>query len=61
MPEDSSSGAQNGRTFWGGLRTLLLGDESEATLRDEIEEAIENHEGEAPARLVISPRSSGRC
>ena len=50
MPDDSSSGAQsNGRTFWKGLRTLLFGDEGEATLRDQIEEAIESHEGEAPA------------
>ena len=27
---------------------MLFGDESEATLRDQIEEVIENHEGEAP-------------
>jgi len=50
MTDDSSSSAQrNGRTFWSGLRTLLFGDEGEATLRDQIEEAIENHEGEVPA------------
>ena len=50
MPEDSSIGAQtNGRSFWSGLRTLLFGDEGETTLRDEIEEAIESHEGEIPA------------
>ena len=54
MPDDSSSGAQNGRTFWGGLRTLLFG-EGEATLRDEIEEAIENHEGEVPAVGDLTP------
>jgi CBS domain containing-hemolysin-like protein len=57
MPDDSSStGAhQNGRTFWGGLRTLLFGDEGEATLREEIEEAIESHEGEAPAVGDLTP------
>ncbi len=48
MPDDSSSSAQNGRTFWQGLRTMLFGDDGEATLREEIEEAIESHEGEAP-------------
>src|SRR5918993_5352815 len=47
--EDDSPGVQGeGRTFWSGLRNLLFGDESEATLRDEIEEAIENREGEIP-------------
>ena len=56
MPDDSSSSAQgNGRTFWGGLRTLLFGDEGEATLRDQIEEVIESHEGEAPRVGDLSP------
>ncbi|SMF66297.1 hemolysin family protein [Allosphingosinicella indica] len=49
MSDDDSSTAQpNGRTFWSGLRTLLFGEDSEATLRDQIEEAIESHEGEVP-------------
>ena len=48
MEDDSPSAHDEGRTFWSGLRTLLFGDDSEATLRDEIEEAIENREGEAP-------------
>ena len=48
MEEDSPSVQEGGRTFWSGLRNLLFGDESEATLRDEIEEAIENREGESP-------------
>ncbi len=55
MAEDPSSNAPNGRTFWGGLRTLLFGDEGEATLRDQIEEVIESHEGEAPAVGDLSP------
>src|SRR5688572_30497723 len=48
MEEDSPGAQEEGRTFWSGLRTLLFGDDSEATLRDEIEEAIENREGEVP-------------
>jgi CBS domain containing-hemolysin-like protein len=48
--EDDSPGApaNGGRTFWSGLRAFLFGDDSEATLRDEIEEAIESREGEVP-------------
>jgi CBS domain containing-hemolysin-like protein len=50
MAEDSSSSAHgNGGSFWRGLRTLLFGNEGETTLRDEIEEMIESHEGEVPA------------
>jgi CBS domain containing-hemolysin-like protein len=48
MEDDSPGGQQNGRTFWRGLRALLFGAENGATLRDEIEEAIENREGEVP-------------
>jgi CBS domain containing-hemolysin-like protein len=48
MEDDSPSVQEGGRTFWSGLRNLLFGDENEATLRDEIEEAIENREGESP-------------
>jgi CBS domain containing-hemolysin-like protein len=56
MPDDSSSSArENGRTFWGGLRSFLFGDEGEATLRDQIEEAIESHEGEVPKVGDLTP------
>src|SRR3546814_42898 len=56
MPDDSSSDAQeNGRSFWSGLRTLLFGEEGETSLRDQIEEAIENHEGEVPRVGDLSP------
>jgi CBS domain containing-hemolysin-like protein len=48
MEEDSPGGREDGRSFWRRLRALLLGEDSEATLRDEIEEAIENREGEVP-------------
>src|SRR3546814_11839782 len=56
MPDDSSSDAQeNGRSFWSGLRTLLFGEEGETSLRDQIEEAIEHHEGEVPRVGDLSP------
>ena len=48
MEDDSPGDREDGRTFWSGLRTFLFGEDSEATLRDEIEEAIENREGELP-------------
>jgi CBS domain containing-hemolysin-like protein len=56
MPDDSSSEPQeNERSFWSGLRTFLFGEEGEATLRDQIEEAIENHEGEVPRVGDLTP------
>ena len=45
----------NGRSFWRGLRTFLLGDDSEATLRNQLEEVIESHEGEKPMVGDLSP------
>jgi CBS domain containing-hemolysin-like protein len=48
MEDDSPGAREDGRTFWSGLRAFLFGEESEATLRDEIEEAIESREGEVP-------------
>ncbi len=45
MPDDSSSSAaQGGGRLWRGLRQILFGEGSEPTLRDQIEEAIEEHE-----------------
>jgi CBS domain containing-hemolysin-like protein len=56
MPEDdSSTAAQDGTSFWKGLRTFLFGEDSEATLRNQIEEVIESHEGEAPMVGDLSP------
>src|SRR3954465_1534161 len=43
------------RSIWRGIRAMLFGDDSEATLREEIEEAIESHEGEAPIFGDLSP------
>ena len=45
---DDSSGGREERSVWGGLRALIFGNGGESTLRDEIEEAIENREGEDP-------------
>ena len=55
MPDDDESGERSGHSFWRGLRTFLFGEESEATLRAEIEEAIESHEGEPPAVGDLTP------
>ncbi|MFW2828700.1 hemolysin family protein [Sphingomonas sp. ID0503] len=57
MPDDSSSSgsADSGGRLWRGLRALLFGEESEPTLRDQIEEAIEEHEDDAPIKGDLSP------
>ncbi len=56
MADDNSDDlAGNGRSFWRGLRTFLFGDDSEATLRNQLEEVIESHEGEAPMVGDLSP------
>ncbi len=49
MPDDSNSGR-----LWAGIRGLIFGNEPEPTLRDQIEEAIEEHEDEAPAKGDLS-------
>jgi CBS domain containing-hemolysin-like protein len=56
VPDDEDSkGSTEGQSVWRGLRTFLFGEESEATLREEIEEAIDSHEGEVPAVGDLSP------
>lgn len=55
MAADDNNESGNGRSVWRGLRTLLFGDDSESTLRHQIEEAIENHEGEKPVVGDLSP------
>lgn len=49
MPDDNDGGR-----LWAGLRGLLFGSDSEPTLRDQIEEAIEEHEDEAPTKGDLS-------
>ena len=57
MPDDSSSSAasDSGGRLWRGLRGLLFGEENEPTLRDQIEEAIDEHEGETPSKGDLTP------
>ncbi|UAK23974.1 hemolysin family protein [Sphingomonas nostoxanthinifaciens] len=55
MPDDSRSGADSGSgRLWAGVRGLLFGTEAEPTLRDQIEEAIEEHEDDAPVKGDLS-------
>ena len=59
MPEGPSTGHSTGTNesnesggIWRGIRTLLFGDDQEETLRDRIEDAIDEHEdegGKSPA------------
>ncbi|WP_342250222.1 hemolysin family protein [Sphingomonas sp. OTU376] len=48
MPEGQSSSAggdnHEGGGIWRGIRTLLFGDDQEETLRDRLEDAIDEHE-----------------
>jgi CBS domain containing-hemolysin-like protein len=49
MPEGPSSSSSNsepqeGGGIWRGIRTLLFGDDQEETLRDRLEDAIDEHE-----------------
>jgi CBS domain containing-hemolysin-like protein len=53
----ATRGDDGGSTLWRGMRHLLFGDESEPTLREEIEEAIdeaEESEGSHPAAGDLS-------
>lgn len=43
MPDESGNGDSSGR-LWKGLRSLIFGNDGETSLRDQIEEAIEEHE-----------------
>ncbi len=45
----------NGSRLWRGMRHLLFGDDGEQTLRDQIEEAIDEAETSAPAQGDLSP------
>jgi CBS domain containing-hemolysin-like protein len=47
-PAGRDAGRPPQRTFWGGLRAAIFGEEEETTLRDQIEEVIDESEDEAP-------------
>ena len=56
MPDDSSSRpADAGGRLWRGLRGLLFGEDAEPTLRDLLEETIDEHEDDAPVKGDLSP------
>src|SRR6478609_8817909 len=44
-----------GSRLWRGLRSLMFGDDGETTLRDQIEEAIDDAEDDKPKRGDLSP------
>jgi CBS domain containing-hemolysin-like protein len=46
---------EGGNRLWRGMRALLFGDDHEATLRDQIEEAIDDAEDEPVKRGDLSP------
>lgn len=52
---DPSSSDDISNRIWRGLRNFLLGRTSEGTLRDQIEEAIEEHEGDVETADDLSP------
>ncbi len=55
MPDDSSEErAPEGGRLWAGLRGLLFGEDQEPSLRDQIAEAMEEHEGERPVKGDLS-------
>jgi CBS domain containing-hemolysin-like protein len=45
----------NGSRLWRGMRHLIFGDEAEATLRDEIEDAIDEAEDSRPIAGDLTP------
>jgi CBS domain containing-hemolysin-like protein len=54
----ATRGDDNGSTLWRGMRNLLFGEDSEPTLREEIEDAIdeaEESEGSHPIAGDLSP------
>ena len=46
---------EGGSRLWRGMRALIFGDDGETTLRDQIEEAIDDAEGERPISGDLSP------
>ncbi|WP_299324260.1 hemolysin family protein [Parasphingopyxis sp.] len=57
MPEESSSTApaeNGGGRLWKGLRGLIFGENGEATLRDELEAAIDEHQAEPEDKSDLS-------
>jgi len=51
----TQSGDDGGSRLWRGMRSLIFGDEGETSLRDQIEEVIEEAEGARPVTGDLSP------
>jgi len=51
----ASEPPETGSRLWRGMRSLLFGDDGETSLRDQIEEAIDEAEGEEPVIGDLSP------
>ena len=51
----ASEPPESGSRLWRGMRNLLFGDNGETSLRDQIEEAIDEAEGEEPVIGDLSP------
>ncbi len=51
----ASQSPDSGSRLWRGMRALLFGDDGETTLRDQIEEAIDDAEGAKPVIGDLSP------
>ena len=50
-----ASQTDTGSRLWRGLRSLMFGEDSEPTLRDQIEEAIDDAADEQPKKGDLSP------
>ena len=55
MPDDSGNGDSSGGQWWKGLRGLIFGSDSEPSLRDQIEEAIDEAEDQRPLAGDLTP------
>ncbi|PZU59281.1 MAG: magnesium/cobalt efflux protein [Sphingobium sp.] len=53
---DSSSASNDGGGLWQGLKSLLFGEEAEHNLRKEIEEAIDEYDGEEELSTPVAAR-----
>ena len=55
-PDTAEPRSSEGSRLWRGMRALLFGEADEPTLREELAEAIEEHEGEPAAKGDLSPQ-----
>ena len=53
--DDDNRSDEGGSRLWRGMRTLIFGEDHEATLRDKLEDAIDEADAAAPKRGDLSP------